>query len=348
MSNRVHISKKYKIKSNEMSKARIHLTKSLDALIYFYPPPSRKQSGKSKSNKQFFASNVEIERLNNDKIENQENMEIEWIWKCDKNVKKQTCDITNCITTTSGNNNNRNNKSIGFEDLFTKNAIINNGNIIRIELNMNNNNNNNKLINNTNRFKQKKSKKNTVKQTKINDFFHRENINNKNRSYNTKQGMMKQCTKNKFYNDWNLSYENVLQIMKETSNILNEETLFDIMPSIDCFAERDNYQKICKLYITKSDNFFDFKYNDIYFWSDKVAWCNPPNAKSTIIRCLNMLRPRQMRGYVVIPYYDQKKFTQDRNVLHILNMRKAKICIKKGKGCPFDITVFYFNFNQSK
>eukprot|EP01084_Bolivina_argentea_P075089 136158_1 len=50
----------------------------------------------------------------------------------------------------------------------------------------------------------------------------------------------------------------------------------DMIPTIDCFSNEYNQQKICWEQITKQENYFSKRYDDKEFWSFQTAWCNPP------------------------------------------------------------------------
>ena len=69
------------------------------------------------------------------------------------------------------------------------------------------------------------------------------------------------------------------------------------LPTIDCFPD-SNYRKmsLCKEYISGNMGFFNEVFNDIHYWSKRVAWMHV-NTLSDMKRLLKIIPLRQICGY---------------------------------------------------
>ena len=146
-------------------------------------------------------------------------------------------------------------------------------------------------------------------------------------------------------------------ILQKFAYKLCEPNLFNLCPTIDCFATSSNYQKICKEYITKDMDFFSNDYDDLDYWSKHIAWLFPPLSNKKISLCIKKLKSRKMKGFLCIPfkphsfrfylklkiqceeYVEMKGRDKDNDIFIADNNQKIK-------RCAFDIIVYYFNFQK--
>ncbi len=331
----VTLSKRYQIdKLDKMGeyKTRFALTHDIHALIYFYPP-------KKFGIKNYIASDVQLQiqskqfKYNDDDI-------IEVIWKCGDLEKSQSYSIRQHIEPNS-------HKAIGIHALFTKQHVNMYQHIIKINCSIN-------------RISSSSSSSSSVKKRKQMTLFDYPPF--KKMKINTSKETTK---KFEFLKDWRLPSNKLKIYIAMISDNLEIDDLFDLLPTIDCFSTETNYQKICTQYITKKENFFDPKYDDIEFWTKhvcnlynlcnldnlynlyilcKVAWCNPPCNKKIIIDCINKFKIRRIKGYVCIPkkynwfnepwIYNTKKLCKTYIIVEPLQTKYK-----------FEVAIFYFELN---
>ena len=164
----------------------------------------------------------------------------------------------------------------------------------------------------------------------------------------------KLCKKKKY--DKKLSRDGYLTAISKICDKMGLTEMWGMLPTIDCFASKKNYLSICNRYITKKNNFFSSKYDNISDWSNEVAWCNPPYEKKIIIKVVELFEKRKIRGYVCTRYYtsDHSTYTSQ-NWLWQIQERKCKYYVNIGrkKGIwrvPFayyyDVLVLYFDFQD--
>ena len=150
------------------------------------------------------------------------------------------------------------------------------------------------------------------------------------------------------------------EVIKRFSDKLGMKTLFDLIPTIDCFSSHKNYQRICKYHITEKDNFFSTKYDNIDFWQIHIAWCFPPYHRKTIVDCINIFKKRKMRGYICVPFerkIDNQYIGETQRICkHYITIKgrdrtndifiadRSEITQK----CSFDTIIFYFDYHQKE
>lgn len=300
------------------------------------------------SNKGFMASDVQVELLSN-KICHDEYKckKLTVIWKCGNKTQSQTLSLSKYIK--------NQNKALGFHSLFTiKNAVENKWKfkVVLIVTNIQSSSSTNAIV---------KKNKHKLRNLKNQTIFECLGIKN------NKIGQ----TKTSKYINIARPYKHYLTIKDETRisgyqlklaitkvcNKLKKETLFDIgIPTIDCFASDTNYQTMCSQYITKKDDYFSLKYDDISFWHGQIAWCFPPYHRKTIVDTINSFKKRRMKGYVFVPWEKNQtwigqtqriavefcfiKGTPHRNDIFVADKTILK------QQCWFDAIIFYFNYQQ--
>ena len=157
--------------------------------------------------------------------------------------------------------------------------------------NQNNNNNNNK--NNNNNIRKRK-----ITSTLWDYGIVKIGGNNNNHNDNKRRKLCSSSSSTTYLDNIRLPRQQLHDIIKKFSNKLGYSTLFPLLPTIDCFASKRNYQTLCKKYITQKDNFFSSSYDSTDFWKNEVAWCFPPYNRKTIVDCVNLFKTRKMKGYV--------------------------------------------------
>ena len=153
-----------------------------------------------------------------------------------------------------------------------------------------------------------------------------------------------------------ISLNQLYDILQLFAGKLNLQNLFSLIPTIDCFASKQNYQTKCKKYITKEDDFFSITYDDIHFWNDEIAWMFPPLNSKNIQLCLNKIKQRKMRAYLCVPYLPNsykwysriKMFCEEYIEMKGRDKAKDRYIADKSilSRCGFDIIVYYFNYQK--
>ena len=100
---------------------------------------------------------------------------------------------------------------------------------------------------------------------------------------------------------WNFGRQTMNKIIRDTGNFFKTETLFELIPTIDCFGTDRHCQRICSDRIKESDSFFNGKYDKPSYWKGRVAWANPPRNRKVMACCLNKFNSRKIRGYCCLP-----------------------------------------------
>ena len=139
--------------------------------------------------------------------------------------------------------------------------------------------------------------------------------------------------------------------IKKITEILKKSEMFDFLPTIDCFASQENYQRQCKNYITKEMDYFSPIYNDPKYWNDKVAWCFTPYIRKMTVDAINSFRNRKIKGYVFSPYeQNQTWIGQTQRICEayfIMPKRKKSIFQTDIEwNCYFDSILFYFDYQK--
>lgn len=146
--------------------------------------------------------------------------------------------------------------------------------------------------------------------------------------------------------------DNIMERLQLLGELSSHEPKFDFIPSIDCFATKTNRNEKLPFYITKETDFFSPIYNDPTYWKDHIAWCCPPYQRKMIVDTLNLFKPRQMKGYVMVPFEVTQSWIVDAKRMckawHVIRKRKRTIldAAPLPWTCWFDTIVFYFNFRQ--
>ena len=146
---------------------------------------------------------------------------------------------------------------------------------------------------------------------------------NKNKNNNNKRKLrdttLTQCDfiktkKIKFYQKQKriitINEEAMINAITKISNKLKRDTLFGLIPTIDCYFINSNNNKNnnnnnnkynkhnkCTKYLTPQD-FFDAKYK-----SSEILWCEPPYNILLIKQIYNIFSLRKINGYLCTRYY---------------------------------------------
>ena len=156
--------------------------------------------------------------------------------------------------------------------------------------------------------------------------------------------------------DWKLNPETLNTWMDYFGKMYQYQNM---RPNIDCFAT-DTNRHAFDYYITKEENFFDGTYECRKFWSQIVAWSNPPFDDDTINNTISAYKRRGMRGYLCVPEWTKKHW----------HIRAGRLCMKQRRiqtksrmnayfpkstrnkygrtECKWDTTLFYFDFRGNK
>ena len=203
------IIKRYRISFKEKSKARMHITPHLDALIYFYP---NGLDGKSKLN--YCASDVQLQELEKQDIHNHQH--ITFVWKCRNQKQIQTCSIRKYLENSD--------KALGFHSLFSMWDVIKAEGIIKVTCTIKSAYSKRKGFEKKNNIKPNCPKKRKLKQTTL--------------PYAISRPVKKprfKITKS-LQNDMKLNHETLIEALTLFSDMLNMEDLSGVRPTIDCFT----------------------------------------------------------------------------------------------------------------
>lgn len=298
----------------------------------------------NKSAEGYMASDVQLQILSPEEYKH-EKKRLRVVWECNGQTMKQTCSIRQYIEPDA-------NKSLGFHTLFKKRDVQLAKGRIKVTCSI--------LPALLLKDDMEKNGKKWVRQKKrqrqqsMLDF-----VVTKTKKRKLNKGIVKKRKYKNYFirDDVQFPALQLTEALKRFSNKLGKITLFDLIPSIDCFSSDDNYQRICKEYITEEQDYFSDKYEDIDFWKNKTAWCFPPYHRKTIVDCINSFKRRKMKGYVCIPY--------DRNMTFIAQTQR--ICKEyigmRGRDkkhsmfivdksdimtrCPFETMIFLFDYQET-
>jgi len=302
------------------------------------------------------ASNVQLQILSNEY--RHENKRLQVIWKCNGKTMEQICPIRTYIEPDS-------NKALGFHTLFKKTDVEEAKGRFKIKciilppLIHHHKDSNQENKNKRQQQKSAHQKDRKRRQQSILDFGSFEKANKKRKINNNETVVRQRKYKNYFIrDDVRFPAQQLTEALNRFSDKLGRTTLFDLIPNIDCFSADNNYQKICKERITEEQDYFSFKYENIDFWKNKIAWCFPPYHRKTIVDCINSFKRRKMKGYVCIPYDRNMEFigqaqrickeyigmkarTKKKDSMYIVD--KSDIMTR----CPFETMIFYFDYQET-
>ena len=340
----IQVTKRYKLPKENLHKykSRIHvIAKELDALIYWYP----NAISNPKTKKGYFGSDCQIQHLakhfTNPDYVGTDLYILDIIWKCGNLIEQISQPFIEYNVSAA----------YGFSSIFTEKVLNDNGRRIKITIKLY------KRIVKPDKLQCKIMKSKRMKQIKLKDYVTKQYQIKCNSRKLTVSIKNKQKQKQYFYNS-RISSIQLDDILQQFAYKLGEPDLFNLIPTIDCFATSINYQKICKTYITEEMDFFSYNYDDLCYWDKHVAWVFPPLSSKITQLCLNKFKSRKMRGFLCVPYlpktykwyyrvqqlskeYVQMNGRDKENDIFIAN--KSEI-----DRCTFDIIVYYFDFKKYK
>ena len=331
------------------------------------------------------ASDIQLQILADDYKHDNKTLQV--IWKCGQQTKEQICSIRKYIEPDA-------NKALGFHTLFTKKHVekckflfkvtciiisskaYNNNDeekLTQSNRSCNNNNNNNKNQNKNKLNKNNNNNKNIRKRHRLQTILdcvdfgkannhvkrHKSNVNNNNKNNHYKKNVIQSRPFRNFFirDDYRLPSAQLDEIVKIIGAKLELTELFDIIPNIDCFSSHANYQRICKYHITKTDDFFSNRYEDINYWKDKVVWCFPPYVRKTIVDCINSFPRRMIKGYVCVPYErksdlkyigDSQRLCKEYIIMKGRDSRQDLYVADRSEiqRSGYDMIIFYFDYSK--
>ena len=118
-----HVCKRFVVPLDDGTehKARIHLTKHYDALIYFY------LNGISGSKAGYMSSDVQFQLISSKELFHHNNEQVIVQWKCGDQIKKQSCSIKQYLEPDTK-------RALGFHTLFKQEHFIKLKGIISISI----------------------------------------------------------------------------------------------------------------------------------------------------------------------------------------------------------------------
>jgi len=330
-----------------------------------------------KSAKGYMASDVQLQILSNNFKHQNRRLQIQW--KCNDEHNQQTCSIQRYIEPDTD-------KALGFHTLFEKEHVKKAKGLFKIkciilpprskqdsiiineekeELTQStrgckidkdkDEGNNNNNCNNNNKQQSRKRKL----QMKIDNYMQNEKSKRRKVNNHNNKRIKSRPYKNYFIkDDVRFPREQLMEAIKRISNKLGTNTLFDLIPTIDCFSSNNNYQNICKEYITEEQDYFSDKYENTHYWKDKIAWCFPPYHRKTIVDCINSFKRRKIKGYICVPYERKMEFIgqTQRICKEYIGMkarnRKEELYIADKSNiiqrCSFETMIFYFDYQETE
>lgn len=313
-----------------------------------------------KSPEGYMASDVQLDV----KIEDfkHENRRLQVTWECNGEIMQQTCSIQRYIEPDA-------NKALGFHTLFKKQFVHKAKGLFKIQCEIlspmiieDNRKEEEELTQSTRECinhteKNIKLKKKRKIQGKIENYFK----SNKRRKLNPHYKEVKSRPyKNYFIKDDVRFPKQQLDVaIRRISDKLGTTTLFDLIPTIDCFSSNNNHQSICKEYITKEQDYFCDKYENSDYWKNKIAWCFPPYHRKTIVDCINSFKRRKIKGYICIPYERKMEFIgQTQRIckeyigMKARNRKEEDVYIADKSNiiqrCSFETMIFYFDYQETE
>ena len=381
VSNRTYLQtiKRFRLPNKDLEKykSRIHIIPNeLDVLIYWYRnKKNNNKNSNNNNNKNLITNN---ESINNNKNSNNNNNNhsinnniylgsdaqieklckhfsnpdyvlpdyiLEVIWKCGSHTEKISQPYIN-FNASAG---------YGYTYLFDEQILNKNNRRIKITVKFY------KKVKETNKLNAKMMKQKNMKQLTLKDCYKKKiriapNNHHSSIFINHLFNHNKYNKTVEYFSEARIPSNQLDDVLQELADKLCVTDLFELCPTIDCFATSDNYQRICKEYITKDMDFFSSDYDVFDYWTKHIAWLFPPLNRKKIQLCYNKLKSRKMKGFLCIPYlphsfpiysklkilsveYIQMNGRDKHNDIFIAN--KSEI-----NRCTFDIIVYYFNFQK--